>query len=360
MRCPLHVPAVVAAVLTIAGTAHTADVVPTPWPPAFDVTFITNVTDASLGANASLPSLDRTTAVRSVLYYDDAQAHAQRVDHDAGAYECEAFYNTTGKCTLVMNSVGLYRILFPESQAETKEEQEEDQQGLACCLDMPGMGNVPRDWPVQVEGREYVGLDVESVSERSCHHWRWPAARPDTYHHYYEDAENGLPVRWTFPAAEGRQDWYVPANSASTTHVHQHVQLYAPWYRVRTYVVHACTHVRLSVDRIIICPPTMMPCCYCGRRRQRRPARCLRQKHTPPNSSLFLCFRSCSTRYVATETLLVRSQPQDLFQLPSGCAATNCSSSGSSSGNSSGGSSSNNSSSSSSSSSSTVGEHAIE
>lgn len=186
------------------------------------------MTDASLGSNASQPVLDPATALHGTLFYDAGQVNAQRVNHAPGSYECVAFYNTTGPCTLIMNNVGLYRLVSPGSSPRSSprlspRSSPRSSPGVVaaaatgpddveqCCLDMPGIVNVPRDWAAQAAGREFVGVEVEAVSGRSCRHWRWPAGA--AFHHYYEDAAGGLPVRWTFPAAEGRQDWYFKMDS---------------------------------------------------------------------------------------------------------------------------------------------------
>ena len=65
--------------------------VPAPWPNAFSVDFVTNV---------STNSSDRAFAINNVMHYDWG-LRMQAVEHGAGAIECAHFYNTSGACTLV-------------------------------------------------------------------------------------------------------------------------------------------------------------------------------------------------------------------------------------------------------------------
>ena len=56
------------------------------------------------------------------------------------------------------------------------------------------------------DGRDYLGVEQEAVSGLPCHHWRWPVKW--NFSHYYEAVASGRPVRWTFPAHQGLEDWY--------------------------------------------------------------------------------------------------------------------------------------------------------
>ena len=83
---------------------------------------------------------------------------------------------------------------------------------LPCCLDLPSVACPPPSWASSaVEGREYLGEELESVSGLECHHWRWPMR--DNYSHYYEVVATGRPARWTFPASAGKEDWYFVQSS---------------------------------------------------------------------------------------------------------------------------------------------------
>ena len=180
---------------TIVGVATSAtdDPSPTPWPQSFSATYMSNLTDLSLGGNGSAPVLDPGTAVSAQVSYD-YRFKAQRVDHAAGADECVRFYHTDLPCTTLMNSQGMYRML--QGKVDTP-----------CCLDLPGVECPPPAWAsMAVEGRDYLGDDMEAVSGQMCHHWRWPMR--GNYSHYYEVVATGRPARWTFPASEGKEDWY--------------------------------------------------------------------------------------------------------------------------------------------------------
>lgn len=167
--------------------------VPKAWPFAFCATFLTNITDPSLVRNGS-PIF--RSAIVSELFYDYS-FRAQRIEHGAGSYECLHFYSTSEQCTLIMNEHGMYRI---------------GAQDPPCCLDMMEITCPPPWWAsMAISGRDYLGEEIEVVSGIMCHHWRWPMG--DDYSHYYQGIETGLAVRWTFPVAEGRQDWYFDLSS---------------------------------------------------------------------------------------------------------------------------------------------------
>ena len=173
--------------------------VPTAWPSSFSAVYLSNITDASLGGNSSTPRFDPTTAVNASLYYDYGTAKAQRVDHDAGADECVRFYGSALPCTTLMDGAGMYRMLKGAVVQP-------------CCLDISGLACLPPDWAAAaVDGRDYLGVELESVSGLACHHWRWPMK--GNFSHYYESVESGHPARWTFPASDGLEDWYFVATS---------------------------------------------------------------------------------------------------------------------------------------------------
>jgi hypothetical protein len=118
---------------------------PQPWPGAFEATYISNITDLSLGGNGSMPVLDPHSAVSATIHYDYSSHKAQLVLHGAGSDECVRFYNTPLPCVTLMNNIGMYRIL-------------EGSVPLPCCLDLPAVNCPPPTWASSAtEGRDYLG-----------------------------------------------------------------------------------------------------------------------------------------------------------------------------------------------------------
>eukprot|EP01006_Ploeotia_vitrea_P023326 TRINITY_DN55762_c0_g1_i1.p1 TRINITY_DN55762_c0_g1~~TRINITY_DN55762_c0_g1_i1.p1 ORF type:complete len:198 (-),score=81.87 TRINITY_DN55762_c0_g1_i1:48-641(-) len=139
------------------------------WPLAFSVSFTTN--NGTVGGK---------------LYYDWA-LKAQRIDHDAGNYECQHFYNTTGPCSEVFNSDTMFTLIHDT--------------GL-CCTDLRGVGVVAPDW---FDGAAYLG--VEQIGQYKCDHWK-------KMHEFWTQVDSGLPCRFGFPGhADGLQDFYFDIES---------------------------------------------------------------------------------------------------------------------------------------------------
>jgi hypothetical protein len=192
----------------------------TPYPNAFRIHFVTNVTQD----DASHPIINGT------LYYDWS-IPAQRIDHPAGSYECVHFYNTHQPCSLVfLASGGMYRLLLRPND------------GADCCLDLPGLGPPPPDWASASNNNNlstYNGLVYDRFSQRSAHMWSFdknvtihagdrssPLQQQQVgdgggnryvggdYHTMRQVAEYGneygRPLVFTFPGskANGRQDFH--------------------------------------------------------------------------------------------------------------------------------------------------------
>jgi hypothetical protein len=86
---------------------------PTPWPQAFSINFVSNITTD-----------EKTPVPISGAMYYDWSIKSQRIEHGPGSFECVNFYNSSLACTLFFTPDGLYRVLtapLPEGQEE-------------CCL----------------------------------------------------------------------------------------------------------------------------------------------------------------------------------------------------------------------------------
>ena len=184
---------------------------PGTWPSTFTMNITTNL---SWSVSSSLAS-----GVAGVLSYDGSQ-NVQRVDHGPGGFECTHFYNATRGCTLIMNTNGTYRILplpLPLGQP-------------ACCLDMPKIGAPPMDWaekddPVKSKHGDILVPYTNFLTDL----FQWPSSGicnarggngTDSGCHSYNVIEkhhlpNTVPVLFTFPANNGRQDYYFHPDSMS-------------------------------------------------------------------------------------------------------------------------------------------------
>ena len=165
---------------------------PTPYPVNFQVAFVTNVTD-----------LENETAIGGRLYYDWS-LKGQRVDHDAGAYECNHFYQTNDACSLYFLEQGMFRVLSDGS----------------CCLDLAEVRTPPPTWARNVNST-FNGMVRDEHSGLFAYEWTFdhldpPASRPMANFHYHTTREVALPQKdagkplvFTFPGkALGRQDYH--------------------------------------------------------------------------------------------------------------------------------------------------------
>lgn len=190
---------VVAGHLVVPAAADHADHRPKPYPIHFQIHFVTNLTSDGEGR-----------AVSGRLSYDWT-LQAQRIDHGAGAYECNHFYDTEESCSLIFNNKGMYRILHS---------------GTPCCLDLPHIGSPPPDW---ASNGTYNGAVHDVVSGLEAYEWIFdnvdisPKCLSDIY--YYDTkfhtcrqvangGDEGKPLAFTFPGkARGRQDYHFDVES---------------------------------------------------------------------------------------------------------------------------------------------------
>lgn len=184
------------------------DPLPSDYPNAFSIAFVSNLTLDELQEGSS------TYPIAGFMYYDWDQ-RAQRVDHGAGSYECMHFYNTTGACSLFFLESGLYRVLegeLPEGQPR-------------CCFDMAEIGPSPPNWAT-LSNPTYNGVVVDEYSGLEAHEWQYdnlpaaqtrrsPVSEEWSFHVAREATDSGppeavgIPLLFTFPgAAAGAQDYH--------------------------------------------------------------------------------------------------------------------------------------------------------
>jgi hypothetical protein len=211
------------------------DWIPSPYPVAFQVDFVTNISNT----NTEQTPLQRFRfAINGTLYYDWTQ-WAQRIDHEAGSFECVQFYQTQGECSLLFLREGMYRI-FPDKNVPTTSSTSTRHSNIDCCLDLPNIGAPPPDWASRVPST-YKGWVWDDIGKVLAKEWwfenvysmadeSWPA-----YPHFGsdnnvtlpfhttrqvavgQDIPEGLPVVFTFPGrAEGRQDMHYLLHTVKT------------------------------------------------------------------------------------------------------------------------------------------------
>jgi len=180
---------------------------PSPWAEAFTIPFISNISWSGNQTIGSAPD-----AVTGTLLYDWSQ-RSQRTDHAAGAVECVKFYATRGPCSTIMTEKGMYRILHDPLPSPSTPR---------CCLDMPSIHANPPGWAAA--GSVDAGASKLPHGSAPCHEWHYPGAghggecgtrnTSDSGCHIYMAAvvdgtvPGKVPILFTFPAAEGRQDQY--------------------------------------------------------------------------------------------------------------------------------------------------------
>lgn len=186
---------------------------PTPWPVSFTMNVTTNL--SLVLAAVVLPADQPQSPVRAQLAYDWGQ-HAQRVDHAAGALECQQFYGWHGPCSLIFRPDGMYRILHATASARPAE---------GCCLDLPGIGSVPPDW---ASGATFAGFWPVPHTGGEARLFEWPGTRVgadclpglrmagSVAGHTYFEWPDGQPALFTFPANRGLQDWYFDRGTMRT------------------------------------------------------------------------------------------------------------------------------------------------
>jgi len=171
---------------------------PTPWPTGFTADIMTNL-------SWSDPYGDRS--VDGTMWYEwDVQA--LRVQHGAGNLECIKFYDAHDGCTIMHLPGGTYRLL------------EKPPTGVpSCCLDIGFIHAPPPDWATRLQPTN-VPDDVRIPwTYFDAHGYQYPQTgtcnsighgNNSGCHSYYEVnwQGSGRPGLFTFPAANGLQDWY--------------------------------------------------------------------------------------------------------------------------------------------------------
>lgn len=110
-------------------TQINASPLPTKWPAAFAVKFVSNV--------SSLEQSGNKYAIKGAMYYDSSLG-VQRIDHDRGSASCQV-YNSSSACSLYFTKEGIYRALH--ESLPTGETQ-------GCCLDTDNRAGqfLPSNW----------------------------------------------------------------------------------------------------------------------------------------------------------------------------------------------------------------------
>ena len=191
---------------------------PTPYPEAFSILFWTNIT----ASDRDDEGYEWKKHVVSGTQFYDWSIPAQRIDHDAGAYECSHFYQTTSKCSLIFTKAGMMRIL----PTDNKENGDSD-----CCMDIPNLGPPPPTW-AQDANATYQGMVWNPILGRMAHEWYFDSFLnhqdikndPLPFHTSQEVAlgdNRGAPLVFSFPGkANGTQDFYYRVESLQVGHPH--------------------------------------------------------------------------------------------------------------------------------------------
>jgi hypothetical protein len=188
---------------------------PTPYLISFQMDFVTNLTE-NIDTDTAFETSSWPAAVIGKLFYDWS-IQKQRIDHGAGANECQHFYNTDKACSLIFNHVGMYRLILDDDK----------HQAPVCCLDLAGIGTPPPDWAQSANGT-FNGVQFDYVSGVFAFQWTFDRLPPPTvttsplsmnrsFHTVREVAlgqYTGRPLTFTFPGkAEGRQDYHFDVKS---------------------------------------------------------------------------------------------------------------------------------------------------
>ena len=186
-------------VLTLASLAVVSgsSIAPTPWSEVFSIGFQSNITkDGTRSAS---------TPVSGKMLYDWTQ-QMQRVDHDAGSYECVVFYGSNQPCTLFFTPNGMYRTLSGIDFLTKDPTQEQ------CCLDLDFIHASAPTWAVDAQPT-FVGTVKDVYSNHIGHKFKFDyngTIEDASCHLYTEMAEwkmKGAPLIFTFPVDDGRQDY---------------------------------------------------------------------------------------------------------------------------------------------------------
>lgn len=222
--------------------------IPAPFPNVFQIDFVTNIT-----WNQSTDFVGGTASGR--LFYDWTTKQ-QRIDHGSGSYECQHFYFHDGPCSLIfVPDWGMYRILLQgedNNPSGLSASSSSSSPSFECCLDIPNIVTPPPNW-AELGDPTYNGVVYDSFSKTNTHEWIYnknvttaikttsggidrtcqqeeeeesskrirrkgprttisPASNPAKNYHTTRqvvDGEyKGRPTLFSFPSAEGRQDYH--------------------------------------------------------------------------------------------------------------------------------------------------------
>lgn len=187
---------------------HKEDAMLQAWPTSFFTKFYSNITTDQF----MTPDLSSYPISAKMYYRYDENVKAQKVEHDAGTIECAKFYNSEQPCTLYFLPEGLYRVLQTPLPKDTTQ---------TCCLDMEGLGPTPPDFmfksAITFDGmiRDYsnnnlLGEQFSFDSDNGNPH-RYVQVSPT--HPVY----GKQPLIFTFPAANGLQDYHFIVESMDTS-----------------------------------------------------------------------------------------------------------------------------------------------
>ena len=166
-----------------------------PWPAAFSVVFVTNVTQEEAATDGAWGA----HAVKGELFFEASRR--QRVVHGAGARECERFYRSA-ECALVFaEGAGMFAL----TERETK-----------CCLDMPELSTPPANWTTEAK-HHFIG--TKRFKGRMCHGFRYRMGLDVVSgqggaggHIYYQDSATRLPCAFEF-IGDDRLAWFFDVQS---------------------------------------------------------------------------------------------------------------------------------------------------
>ena len=147
---------------------------PTPYPYAFSISFVTNVTE-----------YDMAVPVSGQLFYDWT-LKSQRIDHGRGSFECQHFYQTMLPCSLLfVPGKGMYRIISNDNtgneinqkrkirRAHQANTPSTDDKSIDCCLDIPDLGTPPPNWATSLLTPTFDGIVYDTYSNIFTYQWKF-------------------------------------------------------------------------------------------------------------------------------------------------------------------------------------------
>jgi hypothetical protein len=184
----------------IAAVRGSAAPMPQPYPSAFTISFVTNITindEDNISTIKNAPDYP----LSGKLYYHYPY---QRIDHAAGSVECVRFYHTTGPCTLLfLPHAGMYRLLYDnENQIHKNNSNHTTIHNLRhhrrqafvptdCCLDLPRVETPPPNWSALAHPT-FDGIVHDVYSNQFAYQWTFDHLTPsmDPFLYYLSRNEN--------------------------------------------------------------------------------------------------------------------------------------------------------------------------